>query len=85
MMKSARSKRKLAAAAFASGKSGSALAQRLAENEEKIVGELNEAQGSSVDIGGYYRPDGDAATAAMCPSATLNEALESFQRQAVAR
>jgi isocitrate dehydrogenase len=62
-----------------------ALADRLEENEEKIVGELNEVQGSPVDIGGYYRPDGDAVTAAMRPSATLNEALESFQREAVPR
>jgi isocitrate dehydrogenase len=61
-----------------------ALAERLGEDEEKIVGELNAVQGSPVDIGGYYRPDGEAATAAMRPSATLNEALESFQRQAVA-
>jgi isocitrate dehydrogenase len=61
------------------------LAEQLAENEETIVGELNEAQGSAVDIGGYYRPDADAATAAMRPSATLNEAIESFQRQAVPR
>ncbi len=59
------------------------LAERLAESEEKIVGELNEAQGSAVDIGGYYRPDPDATKAAMRPSATLNEALESFQREAV--
>jgi len=44
---------------------------------------VNDSQGSPVDIGGYYRPDPDAATAAMRPSTTLNEALESFQRQAV--
>jgi isocitrate dehydrogenase len=62
-----------------------ALADRLEENEEKIVRELNEAQGSPVDIGGYYRPDPDAVTAAMRPSATLNEALESFEREAVPR
>src|SRR5581483_11741138 len=36
-----------------------ALAERLAENEEKIVSELNEVQGSSVEIDGYYRPDPD--------------------------
>jgi isocitrate dehydrogenase len=61
------------------------LAERLAENEERIVTELNEVQGSPVDIGGYYRPNPDRATATMRPSATLNDALESFQRQAVAR
>jgi isocitrate dehydrogenase len=53
-------------------------AERLAENEEKIVEELNAAQGSSVDIDGYYRPDPDQVVAAMRPSDTLNEALESL-------
>jgi isocitrate dehydrogenase len=61
------------------------LADRLAEDEEKVVSELNDVQGSPVDVGGYYRPDPDAATAAMRPSPTLNEALESFQRQALPR
>jgi isocitrate dehydrogenase len=53
-------------------------AERLADNEEKIVEELSSAQGSSVDIDGYYRPDPDKVAAAMRPSATLNEALESL-------
>ncbi len=53
-----------------------ALAERLAENEDKIARELSEAQGSPVEIGGYYRPDPDEVTAAMRPSRTLNEALE---------
>ena len=38
----------------------------------------NGVQGSPVDIGGYYRPDHEKVAAAMRPSATLNEALESF-------
>jgi isocitrate dehydrogenase len=54
------------------------LAERLAENEERIVEELNAVQGSSVEIGGYYRPDGERVTAAMRPSATLNEAIDSL-------
>jgi isocitrate dehydrogenase len=57
------------------------LARRLSENEEKIVEELSAAQGSPVDIGGYYRPDEDKAGAAMRPSATLNEAVEALQAQ----
>jgi isocitrate dehydrogenase len=57
------------------------LARRLSENEEKIVAELSAAQGSPVDIGGYYRPDEDKAGAAMRPSATLNEAVEALQAQ----
>jgi isocitrate dehydrogenase len=51
------------------------LAERLSENEEKIVQELAAVQGSPVDIGGYYRPDPERASAAMRPSETLNEAL----------
>jgi isocitrate dehydrogenase len=52
------------------------LAEKLSENEEKIVAELNEVQGSQVDIGGYYHPDPEKIAAAMRPSKTLNEALD---------
>jgi isocitrate dehydrogenase len=52
------------------------LADQLAENEAKIVEELDAVQGSSVDIDGYYRPDVEKVAAAMRPSATLNAALE---------
>jgi isocitrate dehydrogenase len=52
------------------------LAERLAENEAKIVEELDAVQGSSVDIDGYYRPDVEKVAAAMRPSATLNDALD---------
>ncbi|HET6869794.1 MAG TPA: NADP-dependent isocitrate dehydrogenase [Solirubrobacteraceae bacterium] len=55
-----------------------ALAVRLSENEDRIVHELSEAQGSSVEIDGYYRPDPDKVAAAMRPSRTLNEALEAL-------
>ena len=51
------------------------LAQALADNELKIVGELVAVQGKPVDIGGYYQPDMAALTAAMRPSPTLNAAL----------
>jgi isocitrate dehydrogenase len=54
------------------------LAGRLAENEQTIVEELDAVQGNSVEIGGYYRPDIDKMTAAMRPSATLNDALDSL-------
>ena len=52
------------------------LADQLAENEAKIVEELDAVQGSPVDIDGYYRPDVEKVGAAMRPSATLNSALE---------
>ena len=54
------------------------LAQQLAENETKIVGELNAAQGASVDIGGYFQPSFEKASAAMRPSETLNAAITSI-------
>ena len=54
------------------------LAERLAEEEETIVGELNDVQGSKVDIGGYYHPDGDELREAMRPSQTFNDALDSL-------
>lgn len=51
------------------------LAEELIANEDKIVGELNAAQGSPVDLGGYYHPDPDKVSKAMRPSATFNAAL----------
>ena len=49
-----------------------AMAAALAENESKIVEELNQVQGKAMDIGGYYHPSEELAAAAMRPSATLN-------------
>ena len=54
------------------------LADRLAQDEQRIVEELAAAQGSEVDLGGYYLPDADRVGAAMRPSQTLNSALEEF-------
>ncbi len=51
------------------------LAETLTANEAKINGELIGAQGKPVDVGGYYLPDDNKASAAMRPSATLNAAL----------
>jgi isocitrate dehydrogenase len=54
------------------------LAERLAAEEETIVGELNAVQGEPADIGGYFRPDRATVDAIMRPSATLNAALDAF-------
>jgi isocitrate dehydrogenase len=54
------------------------LAQSLAENESRIIAELNAVQGKRVDIGGYYAPNLDLATKAMRPSQTFNFLLNSF-------
>ena len=43
--------------------------------EETIVGELLAAQGSPVDLGGYYHPDEAKVTAVMRPSAKFGEVL----------
>ena len=50
----------------------------LSANEDKIVAELNEAQGPACDIGGYYFPNDELADAAMRPSATLNTIIDSI-------
>ena len=55
------------------------LAKALAENEKKIVDELNAVQGKPVDIGGYYFPDRAKVTAIMRPSKTFNDALATLQ------
>jgi isocitrate dehydrogenase len=52
------------------------VAESLAAGETKILDELNRAQGSAVDIGGYYRPDPAKTAAAMRPSQTLNAILD---------
>jgi isocitrate dehydrogenase len=54
------------------------LADRLAQDEQRIVEELAAAQGSKVDLGGYYLPDAERVGAVMRPSQTLNSALEEF-------
>ncbi len=51
------------------------LAEALAANEDQILEELEEVQGQAMDIGGYYAPDPEKASAAMRPSTTFNEAL----------
>ncbi|WP_424494397.1 NADP-dependent isocitrate dehydrogenase [Salinimicrobium sp. GXAS 041] len=49
-----------------------AIAEELKKNESTIIEELNAAQGSPVDIGGYYQPNEEKTSNAMRPSATLN-------------
>lgn len=52
------------------------VAAAMAENEQKINDELLAAQGQPVDIGGYNVIDFDKTTAAMRPSATLNQIVD---------
>ncbi|MEY4641123.1 MAG: isocitrate dehydrogenase, partial [Pseudomonadota bacterium] len=52
------------------------VAQVLRGNEQKIVGEMNSAQGVRVDMGGYYKPEPELCRQAMRPSATLNSIID---------
>ena len=54
------------------------IAASLKENEDKIIQELLAVEGKARDIGGYYHPDSAKATAAMRPSAILNNIIDSF-------
>ena len=54
------------------------VASALADNEQQIDTELIGAQGSAVDLGGYYHPDAAKAEAAMRPSPTLNAIIDAI-------
>ncbi len=51
------------------------LAEELSIKEREINKELLSAQGSPVDLGGYYMPDAKLLNEAMRPSSTFNKAL----------
>ncbi|WP_293933313.1 NADP-dependent isocitrate dehydrogenase [Sphingobacterium sp. UBA6645] len=59
-------------------KAFSELANALSSNEAKINEELIAAQGKAQNIEGYYFPNDELASKAMRPSATLNEAIDTF-------
>ena len=48
----------------------------LKREENTIIKELNDIQGCSIDIGGYYQPDPEKAADAMRPCSIFNKALE---------
>ena len=52
------------------------MAKQLVANEAKIVQELIDCQGPSVDIGGYWKPDVKKCIAAMRASPTFNAILD---------
>jgi isocitrate dehydrogenase len=56
----------------------SEVAKALTENEAKIVSELNNAQGSAQNIGGYYKQVTALTSKAMRPSTTLNTIIDSI-------
>lgn len=56
------------------------VAEALTANEEKIVAELLDAQGSPADLGGYYKPEDAKASAVMRPSTTLNDVVDGLKK-----
>ena len=52
------------------------IAEALSVNEATIIDQLNGAQGKPMNVGGYYFPDDQLASAAMRPSAVLNEIID---------
>jgi isocitrate dehydrogenase len=57
----------------------SKVAKLLENNEAKIIKELNKAQGSPVDIGGYYIPNEKLVSESMRPSKTFNNILTKIE------
>merc|ERR1712190_498573 len=61
------------------------VAKELADGEQKILTDLIECQGKSVDLGGYYHIDHAKADAAMRPSETLNAIIARLEQGPDAR
>ena len=54
------------------------VAKEMKDNEAKIIEELVAAQGSPVDLGGYFLPDNETASQVMRPSKTLNAIIDAM-------
>lgn len=54
------------------------VAEKMIANQDQIAKELIEAQGSPVEIGGYYLPKPELCEKAMRPSATLNAIIDNI-------
>ena len=57
----------------------STIAKLFKDKETKILEELNDVQGQTINIGGYYEPNDDLASSVMRPSQTLNKILDSLK------
>ncbi len=55
-----------------------AVFQPLAEQEQKIINELNSLQGKQVELGGYYHPDQQKVEQAMRPVNEFNQIIASL-------
>ncbi|MFT6201993.1 MAG: isocitrate dehydrogenase [Candidatus Endobugula sp.] len=56
----------------------SPIAKQLSDNEDLIVEQLNNAQGTPVDIGGYYQPNVELLSKAMRPSEQFNHIIDAL-------
>ena len=56
----------------------SSISTELTTNEAIIINELNAAQGSSINIEGYYQPKTDITENAMRPSVTFNSVINNI-------
>jgi isocitrate dehydrogenase len=56
----------------------SGLSQKLSQNIEKIIDEIDVTRGKPQDIGGYYFFDQEKVVRAMRPSQTLNKIIDDF-------
>jgi len=54
------------------------IAKQLQDNEEKIMAEIAAAEGTPMDVGGYFKPNAELAFKAMRPSATLNGIIDAI-------
>ena len=54
------------------------LASELIEKEGQIIGQLNQSQGAAINLGGYYHPNSSTVEAAMRPSTTFNQLIDSL-------
>ena len=54
------------------------VAEALANNEAKILAELNDIQGNAMDVEGYYFPSPSKTAEAMRPSNSLNEIINAI-------
>jgi isocitrate dehydrogenase len=54
------------------------IAAALSANEGKIIEQLNASQGKAIDLGGYYHPNLATVSAAMRPSETFNQLVDTL-------
>ncbi len=59
------------------------VAMELQRNEAQIFGELISAQGSPVDMGGYFHPSPEKVATAMRPSVTFNKIVDTLSAETV--